>query len=68
LDISHPKTKKPQFPGAFCIQLARSQTDGHNQLDTLQVKGIDVDTGNAPNGTPIIHSGGLNVLEMIKKT
>jgi hypothetical protein len=24
------------------------------------------DTGNMPNGAPIIHSGGLNVLEMIK--
>jgi hypothetical protein len=24
------------------------------------------DTGNAPNGSPVIHSGGLNVLEMIK--
>jgi hypothetical protein len=24
------------------------------------------DTGSAPNGTPVIHSGGLNVLEMIK--
>ncbi|NUY03542.1 HNH endonuclease [Paraburkholderia youngii] len=24
------------------------------------------DTGNSPNGTPVIHTGGLNVLEMIK--
>jgi hypothetical protein len=24
------------------------------------------DTGNSPNGSPVIHSGGLNVLEMIK--
>lgn len=24
------------------------------------------DTGNAPNGTPVIHTGGLNVLSMIK--
>lgn len=24
------------------------------------------DTGNAPNGAPVIHAGGLNVLEMIK--
>lgn len=24
------------------------------------------DTGNAPNGTPVLHTGGLNVLEMIK--
>jgi hypothetical protein len=23
-------------------------------------------TGNAPNGTPVIHKGGLNVLDMIK--